>query len=126
MASRYRASGGRVGGHHTLLLETVGGRSGEQRTASLRRFEDGPGRWLVVGTAGGRATQPAWLVNLAHHPDDVRAEVDRDWFRVVPEILTAEERPAAWRRIVAEAPQFGKYEHSTDREMPVVRLAREG
>jgi hypothetical protein len=30
------------------------------------------------------------------------------------------------RRIVAEASQFGSYETKTDREIPVVRLAREG
>ena len=125
MASLYRASGGRIGGHHTLLLATVGARSGEKRIASLRRFEDGPGRWLVVGSAGGRATHPAWVVNLAHDPDKVWAEVDRDRFKVTPEVLGGEERTAAWRRIVAEASQFGKYEHSTDREIPVVRLTRE-
>jgi deazaflavin-dependent oxidoreductase (nitroreductase family) len=125
MASLYRASGGRMGGHHMLLLETIGARSGKRRIASIRRFEDGPGRWLVVGSAGGRATQPAWVVNLAHNPDKVWAEVDRDRFKVTPEILDPDDRPAAWRRIVAEAPQFGKYEHTTDREMPVVRLTRE-
>jgi hypothetical protein len=46
-------------------------------------------------------------------------------FKVRPEIIAAEERPELWRRIVAEAPQFGKYETVTDREIPVVRLTRE-
>ena len=38
------------------------------------------------------------------------AEVDRDRFKVTPEVLAGDERAAAWRRIVAEASQFGKYE----------------
>jgi deazaflavin-dependent oxidoreductase (nitroreductase family) len=121
----YRASGGRIGGHHSLLLATVGARSGEQRIASLRRFEDGPGRWLVVASAGGAAKHPSWLINLVHNPGQVYAEVDRDRFKVTPELLSDEERPTAWQRIVAEAPQFGKYEHTTDRKIPVVRLTRE-
>jgi deazaflavin-dependent oxidoreductase (nitroreductase family) len=125
MATIYRASGGAIGGHHALLLMTVGARSGEHRTASVRRFEDGPGRWLVVASAGGAAQHPSWLINLVHNPDKVSAEVDRDRFKVTPEVLGDDERATAWRRIVAEAPQFGKYETTTDREIPVVRLTRQ-
>jgi deazaflavin-dependent oxidoreductase (nitroreductase family) len=121
----YRVTGGRIGGHHMLLLTTVGARSGEQRVANLRRFEDGPGRWLVVASAGGSPRQPAWITNLDRRPDQVWVEVDRERFKVRPEIIAAEERPELWRRIVAEAPQFGKYETVTDREIPVVRLTRE-
>ena len=124
MARLYRASGGRIGGHRTLLLTTVGARSGERRIASLRRFEEGSGRWLVVGSKGGAAEHPAWVFNLVRNPNQVWAEVDRDRFKVTPEVLVGEERAAAWRRIVAEAPQFGGYETKTDREIPVVRLTR--
>jgi deazaflavin-dependent oxidoreductase (nitroreductase family) len=126
MASMYRLSGGRLGAGHGLLLTTVGARSGERRTASIRRFEDGDGRWLVVGSFGGAAKHPAWVINLAQHPDQAWIEVGHDRYKVHPELLEGEERAAAWRRIVAEAPQFGGYEHKTDREIPVVRLTREG
>jgi hypothetical protein len=44
---------------------------------------------------------------------------------VRPEILRGEERAAAWRRIVEAAPGYGRYEHITGREIPVVRLIRE-
>ncbi len=124
VAVLYRVSRGLTGGHHTLLLTTVGARSGAQRTASLRRFEDGPGRWLVVGSGGGTAKHPSWVFNLVRNPDRVSAEVDGDRFMVTPEIVGGDERPSVWRRIVGEAPQFGKYEHSTDREIPVIRLVR--
>ena len=40
----YRATGGGIAGHKTLLLTTIGARSGVPRTAMLRRFDDGPGR----------------------------------------------------------------------------------
>jgi deazaflavin-dependent oxidoreductase (nitroreductase family) len=124
IAGLYRMTGGRSG-RHALLITTVGARSGEQRVAFVARFDEGDGRWLIVGSVGGAAWNPAWVHNLAANPDKVWIEVGRDRFKVRPEILAGEERAAAWKRIVAEAPQFGSYEHKTDREIPVVRLTRE-
>src|SRR5438552_12858876 len=74
MAGLYRATGGRAGGR-ALLLTTEGARSGEQRIAWLRRFDDGDGRWLVVGSAAGAAKHPAWIHNLARSPDKVWVDV---------------------------------------------------
>jgi deazaflavin-dependent oxidoreductase (nitroreductase family) len=124
VAGLYHATGGRSG-RHSLILTTVGSRSGEQRVASLRRFDEGVGRWLVVGSAGGAAKHPAWIHNLAKNPDRIWVDVGRDRFKVTPELLQGNERAAAWRRIVEEAPQFGGYLQKTDREIPVVRLTRE-
>ena len=124
IAGLYRATGGRSGGS-ALLLTTVGARSGEQRVASLRRFDDGDGRWLVVGSAGGAAKHPAWIHNLARSPDKVWVDVGRERHKVTPELLHGDERATAWERIVADAPQFAGYLQQTDRELPVVRLTRE-
>jgi deazaflavin-dependent oxidoreductase (nitroreductase family) len=124
VAGLYRLTGGRSS-RNSVLLTTVGARSGEQRTASLRRFDDGDGRWLVVGSAGGTAKHPGWFHNLARNPDKVWMEVGRDRYKVRPELLRGDERAGAWKRIVAEAPQFGGYEHKTDRDIPVIQLTRE-
>jgi deazaflavin-dependent oxidoreductase (nitroreductase family) len=124
MAGLYRMTGGRSQ-RSALLITTVGARSGERRTASIRRFDDGPGRWLVVGSAGGSARNPGWLYNLEAHPEQVWVEIGRDRFKVRPEILADEERDGAWKRVVAEAPTFGSYEHKTDRRIPVIRLTAE-
>jgi deazaflavin-dependent oxidoreductase (nitroreductase family) len=124
VAGLYRATGGRSGGS-ALLLTTVGARSGEQRVASVRRFDEGEGRWLVVGSAGGAAKHPAWIHNLARNPDKVWVDVGRNRYKVTPELLRDDERATAWERIVAEAPQFAGYLQQTDREIPVVRLTRE-
>src|SRR6478672_9480341 len=120
-AALYRATGGRSGGQ-ALLLTTVGARSGEQRLASLRRFEEPAGRWLVVGSAGGSPKQPSWFYNLARNPDKVWVEIGRHRFKVTPSLLEGDERATAWERIVAEAPQFAGYLEKTDRELPVIRL----
>jgi deazaflavin-dependent oxidoreductase (nitroreductase family) len=124
VAGLYRATGGRSSGS-ALLLTTVGARSGEQRVASVRRFIEGDGQWLVVGSAGGAAKHPAWIHNLAGNPDKVWVDVGRERYKVTPELLSGDERAAAWKRIVAEAPQFAGYLQQTDREIPVVRLIRE-
>ena len=50
------------------------------------------------------ADHPSWLFNLAHNPDQAWVEIDKDKFKVKPELLAGEERSTAWRRIVAEAP----------------------
>ena len=124
-AAVYRATGGRASAE-TLLLTTVGAQSGEQRVASIRRFDEGAGRWLVVGSTGGGPKHPAWAFNLARNPDKVWIEVGRDRIKVRPELLAGEERAAAWQRIVREASNFGAYETKTDRQIPVFRLFREG
>ena len=124
MAGMYRLFGGRGVGD-LLLLDTVGARSGEPRSTAVRRFDDGDGRWLIVGSAAGGAKQPAWLHNLAAHPDQVFVEIGHDRIKVRPELLEGDMRATAWQRIVAEAPPFKSYETTTDREIPVVRLIRE-
>jgi deazaflavin-dependent oxidoreductase (nitroreductase family) len=123
VAGLYRATGGRSSGS-ALLLTTVGARSGEQRVASVRRFDDGDGRWLVVGSAGGAAKHPAWVHNLARNPDKVWVDIGRDRYKVTPELLSGDERATAWQQVVAEAPRFAGYLDQTDRELPVVRLTR--
>jgi len=125
VAGLYRVTGGRSAST-SLLLTTEGAKSGKPRVASLRRFDEGDGRWLVVGSKGGSAAHPAWVYNLARHPDRVWVEVGRHRVKVTPHILEGEERAAAWTRVVAEAPQFAGYLDATDRELPIVRLTREG
>ncbi|MFL5724883.1 MAG: nitroreductase/quinone reductase family protein [Chloroflexota bacterium] len=121
----YRLTGGRLKGPGGLLLTTVGARSGRERSANVAHFPDGDNRFLIVGSFGGAARHPAWFINLAKNPDQVWAQLGRDRFKVRPDLLEGEERADAWRRIVAAAPAFAKYEQVTDREIPVVRLTRE-
>jgi deazaflavin-dependent oxidoreductase (nitroreductase family) len=123
MAGLYRLTGGRAA-PNALLITTVGARSGERRVANVRRFDEGDGRWLIVGSGNGTAKHPAWVHNLAHSPEEVWIEVGRDRSHVRPEILAGDDRAAAWERIVRESPRFADYLDKTDRVLPVVRLTR--
>ncbi len=126
MVRQYRRKGTamRVDGRPLLLVTTVGARSGERRQVLLGRFPDGESAtsWIVTGTAGGSAAHPAWFLNMARNPDRVWVETDGREIRVRPESLEGAERDAAWERIVALAPSFGRYPKATDRLIPVVRL----
>jgi deazaflavin-dependent oxidoreductase (nitroreductase family) len=122
---QFRKGGVRTqGGIETLMLETVGARSGRPRQAVLGFLPDGEDAWLVIASLAGGARNPAWLHNLAAHPDaEVRFEDGRR-FEVRAETLQDAELAAAWERLEREAPEFPKYRTKTDREMPIVRLRR--
>jgi deazaflavin-dependent oxidoreductase (nitroreductase family) len=114
------------GADGVLSLTTVGARSGRERHSTVAYFPDGDQAWLIVASAGGAAWHPAWLYNLARHPDQVWAQIGSRKMKVIPESLTGERRAEAWMRITTQAPGFKAYETSTDREIPVVRLTVAG
>ena len=91
----------------------------------MARFEDpdNPEGWLVVGSDGGAARHPAWCYNLIKNPNQAWVKAgSQEEVKVHPELLHGPEREAAWKHIVERAPGFGKYETTTDREIPVFRL----
>jgi len=123
----FRLSGGRmrVQGRPLLLLTTTGAKTSRRRETTLGWFPDderGGESRLIVASAAGAASHPSWYVNLARRPDGAAIEVDGRKFAVNAESLDGAERDRAWKRIVALAPGYGKYEQQTDREIPVVRL----
>jgi deazaflavin-dependent oxidoreductase (nitroreductase family) len=109
-------------GTRLLSLTTIGAKSGQERRSTVACFPDADGAWLIVGSAGGAATHPAWFYNLAANPDKVWAQVGAQRTKVQPETLAATERDAAWQRIIAQAPSFASYTTKTDRQIPIVRL----
>ena len=114
----------KIQGQPLLGLKTVGAKTGKERHAMVARFDDpdNPGAWIVVGSAGGAAKHPSWCYNLAKNPDQAWATVANKVYKVHAEFLEAVDREEAWKRIVSLAPGFGKYETTTDREGPVIRL----
>lgn len=120
-----RNRGGRTqGGLHTLILQTVGARTGEPRTAMLGYVEESPDSWLVIASVSGAARNPGWLYNLAKSSDATVEFGDGTRVPVTAQTLEGEELESAWARIAAEAPEYVKYRTKTDRELSVVRLRR--
>ena len=120
---QFRRRGVRTqGGLPTLLLETVGARSGKVRQSALGYVENADGSWLVVASVAGAAHHPAWLYNLARQPEATIEFRNGPRIPVVAETLAGAELEEAWARFATDAPEYVKYRSKTDREIPVVRL----
>jgi deazaflavin-dependent oxidoreductase (nitroreductase family) len=109
-------------GFPILILTTTGARSGNEHSHVLGGFPEGPDSWLIIASKGGAATNPAWLHNIAKHPDKVWAQVGNRRFRADVESLRGPEREEAYARVAKVAPQYNGYLTKTDREIPVLRV----
>ncbi|HET9346244.1 MAG TPA: nitroreductase/quinone reductase family protein [Candidatus Limnocylindrales bacterium] len=125
MVRQFRRGGARTrGGVDTLMLETVGAKSGNPRQAVLGYLPEGDDAWLVIAALAGAARHPAWLHNLAAEPEAVVQFADGRRVDVHADTLEGDDLAIAWERIANEAPEFVGYRTTTDREIPVVRLTR--
>jgi F420H(2)-dependent quinone reductase len=127
----YRRTNGWIG-HRlllipSLLLRTVGAKTGEQRTSSLTYARDG-GNYLVVASKAGAPRAPGWYHNLKAQPD---VEIN-----VGPRRLNVTARPVLpddpdysrlWQ-IVNKNNQnrYIEYQKKTSRPIPVVVLTPKG
>jgi deazaflavin-dependent oxidoreductase (nitroreductase family) len=122
---QFRRGGMRTqGGVPTLLLETVGAKSGQARQAALGYLDEGAGSWLVIASTAGASWHPLWLYNLAKQPEATIEFEDGRRFPVRAATLEGPDLDDAWTRTAAEAPEYVKYRTKTDREVSVVRLRR--
>jgi deazaflavin-dependent oxidoreductase (nitroreductase family) len=124
---QYRETDGEYGhdwkrGSPTLLLTTIGRRSGQPRTTPLIYGRSGDD-YLIVASDGGADAPPAWYVNLKEDPE-VEVQVLGDRFRARARDATPEEKPEMWREMVSHWPPYDSYQERTEREIPVVVLER--
>lgn len=125
---QFRANDGVLGGHWegktTLLLHTLGRKSGKEfvNPAVAAPYGDS---YIICGSAGGAPGDPQWIANLEAHdgpvtielgPDTVLADArvirpgrDEDWDRLY----------GVWR---AYWPDAAEYEKMTDRKFPVALI----
>jgi deazaflavin-dependent oxidoreductase (nitroreductase family) len=123
MIEDFRAHGGeitqgRLAGASLLIMTTTGARTGQPRLALLGYDRDGES-YVVVGSNQGRDTQPAWLANIRNNPI-VALEVGTEQFMGRARITEGAERRRLLDARIARVPQFGVYEQSTKRELPVI------
>lgn len=123
----YRETGGEFGhdwrrGSSTLLLTTTGRRSGERHTSPLIYGRSGDD-YLIVASKGGSDEPPAWYLNLRENPE-AEVQVLDDRFRARAREASPAEKPAMWREMVSQWPDYDSYQERTEREIPVVVLER--
>jgi deazaflavin-dependent oxidoreductase (nitroreductase family) len=121
---RYLSSDGRDGhdwrGAPTLLLTTVGRRSGKARRTPLIYGRHGRD-YLIVGSKGGADTPPMWLTNLLAQPR-TRIQVGAEVIDTKARLATAEEKPELWKLMTSIWPDYDGYQSRTTREIPIVVL----
>jgi deazaflavin-dependent oxidoreductase (nitroreductase family) len=123
----YRATGGRIGGRvgrtRLLLLTTVGRKSGRRQAVPLGYFMDGTMPYLVASNSG-RDQHPGWYLNLVDHPQ-VEVELGSERWPAVAEVVADDEqRQRLWAKVKRQAPSYGRYEHKTTRQIPLVWIQR--
>lgn len=105
----------------SLVLHTVGARSGEPRDAPLMYTPDGQGRAIVAGTNFAGARHPAWTSNLIANPDAAITVRGRR-MPVRASLVPDDERDAVWARIERQWPGYRNYERSSGRQVRLFRL----
>jgi deazaflavin-dependent oxidoreductase (nitroreductase family) len=123
---RYQETDGLVGhdwqGTTTLLLTTIGHKSGKRRTAPLIYRKQGD-VYTVIASKGGADEPPLWYLNLQANPE-VEVQVLGDKFTARARTATEEEKPALWKVMAETWPAYDDYQRKTDRTIPVVVLER--
>ncbi|MGD9601866.1 MAG: nitroreductase family deazaflavin-dependent oxidoreductase [Gammaproteobacteria bacterium] len=105
-----------------LVLTTRGRRSGAPRPMPLIYGRSGDA-YVVIGSKGGAATQPAWYWNLRAYPS-VELQVATAKFSAHARIAEGAERERLWAMMVDLYPPYREYQAKTDRQIPVVVLER--
>jgi deazaflavin-dependent oxidoreductase (nitroreductase family) len=120
----FRANEGRVGGTFEgmplLLLHHTGAKSGESRVSPVAYLRDGD-RYVVFASRGGSPTNPGWYHNLRAHPH-TSVEVGSEEIEVDASEAAGEERERLFSTQAQRVPQFGEYERSSGRRIPVMVL----
>ena len=121
----YRLTGGKSGGEmrgfKVLILTTKGRKSGKILSTPLGYFER-DGGYIIVASNNGASNSPSWYHNIKANPDDVTIQVKDKKMKVKPEIILGEARRPLYDWIVSIAPNYGEYEKTTTREIPLVFL----
>ncbi|HKV21996.1 MAG TPA: nitroreductase family deazaflavin-dependent oxidoreductase [Mycobacterium sp.] len=122
----YRQTNGWIG-HRllilpTLLLHTVGAKTGELRTNSLTYARDGDD-YLIVASNGGSPRSPGWYHNLKADPN-VEINVGPKRFAVTaqPVLPGDADRERLWKIVTKFNKAYPEYQKKTKRAIPIVRL----
>ena len=107
----------------TLLLTTIGRKSGEERMLPLIYGED-DGDYVIVASKGGFAEHPAWYNNLIVQPK-VQVQVAADKFSATAVAIDGARRQELWNMMAEVWPLYIEYQQKSDRHIPVVALVRD-
>jgi F420H(2)-dependent quinone reductase len=124
----YQRTNGWIG-HHvpgappSLLLHTVGARTGQPRTTSLSYATDGDG-YLVVASKSGDPRSPGWYHNLRANPAvEINIGPKRSGVTARAVLPDDPDYPRLWQIVNKNnADRYTEYQKKTTRPLPIVVL----
>ncbi|MBX9640358.1 MAG: nitroreductase family deazaflavin-dependent oxidoreductase [Mycobacteriaceae bacterium] len=124
----YQATNGRIGHRMpgmppSLLLHTVGAKTGQPRTTTLTYARDGDD-YLVVASKGGDPKAPGWYHNLKANPDiEINVGAQRSAVKARPVLPDSLDYARLWKLVNKNnADRYVEYQKKTSRPIPVVVL----
>jgi deazaflavin-dependent oxidoreductase (nitroreductase family) len=90
----------------------------------VEEFRANAGKVLIVGTNAGAPSDPAWVHNLRANPK-AHIEIGTDAYDITVRELSADERDAAYPKIIEKVPVFADYQAKTSRAIPLFELVRD-
>jgi F420H(2)-dependent quinone reductase len=127
----YQKTNGWIGhrtlGIPSLLLHTVGAKTGQARTASLTYARDG-GNYLVVASKGGDPKAPGWYHNLKADPNvEINVGPKRFGVTAKPVLPDDPDYGRLWQIVNKNnGDRYTAYQKKTSRPIPVVVLTPRG
>ena len=123
----YVNSGGRIGHHlagtRSLILRTVGAKTGAQRTNALTYAKAGD-EYLVVASNGGAQRSPGWYHNLRSNPEvEIQVGTRRIPVRARPVLPGDADRDRFWTIVNDHnRNRYRAYQKVTSRPIPIIAL----
>jgi F420H(2)-dependent quinone reductase len=123
----YQKTNGWIGhrtlGIPSLLLHTVGAKTGTARTASLTYARDG-GNYLIVASKGGDPKAPGWYHNLKADPNvEINVGPKRFGVTAKPVLPDDPDYGRLWQIVNKNnGDRYTAYQKKTSRPIPVVVL----
>jgi len=105
----------------SLVLHTIGAKSGIERDTTLMYCPEPDGRILITGSNFARGEHPAWTGNLLKNPEAAVSIRGRRQ-SVTAELVGDEEREAVWAFIEKQWPGYRGYERASGRVLRIFRL----
>ena len=105
----------------SLLLTTIGRKSGKPVTVPLLYGTSANGSQVVVGSKGGAPEHPVWYRNIIADPH-VTVQVAERHFNAIARTTGGDERAQLWQMLIGVYPPLADYQKQTTRELPVVVL----
>ena len=120
----YESSGGTQGdtlldtGMPCILVTHMGNKTGAIRKIPLMRVKV-DNNYVLVGSMGGRPTNPTWVYNLRSNPEvEIRDKTVVQKMRV-REVADEQERSRLWAASAEAYPPYNDYQAKTTRKIPV-------